>query len=195
MAKPKNSAKTVERRGLDRRIVDQTMALAADVGWDHLRLRRVAGDLGVSLAELQACHRDLDAVADAWFVRAQQAMLEPFEADFADLPARERVFLVMMRWFEANVEHRVVVGQMLRTKLYPSHPHHWVPLVFNLSRLIQWLREATRLDAPVSAACEKSGGSGDSREGLLSCCTWSAESVCSEPCHRCVCVCVRVVGI
>ncbi len=147
MAKSKNSGKTAERRGLDQRIVDHAMLLAAEVGWDRLRLRRVAGDLGISQAELQACYRDLDAVADAWFVRAQRAMLAPFEAGFADLPARERIYLVMMRWFEANAEHRAVVGQMLRTKLYPSHPHHWVPLVFNLSRLIQWLREAARLDA------------------------------------------------
>ena len=69
------------------------------------------------------------------------------DAGFADLPARERVYLVMMCWFEAQRDERAVVGQMLSTKLYPSHPHHWVPLVFNLSRLIQWQREVSCLDA------------------------------------------------
>lgn len=43
--------------------------------------------------------------------------------------------------------HREVTGQILAAKLYPSHPHHWVPLVFNLSRSIHWLREVALLDA------------------------------------------------
>jgi hypothetical protein len=86
-------------------------------------------------------------VADAWFARALARMLAPAEAGFADLPARERVYLVMMRWFDAHRDTRVIVGQMLGTKLYPSHPHHWVPMIFNLSRVIQWVREAAHLDA------------------------------------------------
>src|SRR4051812_13539339 len=36
---------------------------------------------------------------------------------------------------------------MLRGKLHLSHPHHWVPMVFNLSRVIHWLREAAQLPA------------------------------------------------
>jgi hypothetical protein len=27
---------------------------------------------------------------------------------------------------------------MIRTKLYTSHPHHWVPMVFSLSCLIHY---------------------------------------------------------
>ena len=37
---------------------------------------------------------------------------------------------------------------MLRGKLHLSHPHHWVPMIFNLSRVIHWLREAAQLPAP-----------------------------------------------
>jgi hypothetical protein len=70
-----------------------------------------------------------------------------FRSGFADLPARERVYLVMVRWFEAQRDQRAVVGQMLSAKLYPSHPHHWVPMIFHLSRLIQWVRDAAGLDA------------------------------------------------
>ena len=35
---------------------------------------------------------------------------------------------------------------MIGAKLHPSHPHHWVPMVFSLSRLIHWALEAARLD-------------------------------------------------
>ena len=132
---------------LDRRIVDATLELAEEAGWDGLRLRRVAERLGVPLAEVLVHYRDLDAVADAWFRRAWSAMLESAPEGFAARPARERLHLMMMRWFDALAPHREATGQMLATKLYPSHPHHWVPLVFNLSRSIHWLREAALLDA------------------------------------------------
>ena len=136
---------------LDRRILDRTLELAGEVGWENVRLRRVAADLGITLPELIAHYRDLDAIADGWFRRALEAMLAPVgtkaDAGFADLPARERVYLVMIRWFEAQCDRRAVVGQIFAAKLYPSHPHHWVPMIFHLSRLIQWLRDAAGLDA------------------------------------------------
>ena len=132
---------------LDQRIVDGALDLAEEVGWDGLRLREVAACLDVPLTEVLARYRDLDAVANAWFRLAWAAMLAKPPKGFAARPARERLHLVMMRWFDALAPHREVTGQILATKLYPSHPHHWVPLVFNLSRSIHWLREAALLDA------------------------------------------------
>ncbi len=141
---PKRRAAEVS---LDRRIVDVTLDWAGEVGWEGLRLRRVAERLGVPLAEVLDRYRDLDAVADAWFHRAGAAMLETAPEGFAARSACERLHLMMMRWFDALAPHREVTGQILAAKLYPSHPHHWVPLVFNLSRSIHWLREAALLDA------------------------------------------------
>ncbi len=132
---------------LDQRIVDAALELAEEAGWDRLRLRAVAARLDVPLAAVLVHYRDLDAVADAWFRRAWSAMLAVPPEGFAALPARERLHLAMMRWFDALAPHREVTGQILAAKLYPAHPHHWVPLVFNLSRSIHWLREAALLDA------------------------------------------------
>ncbi len=160
MADGKSAKKATARRGargrtsaakaaadLSPRIVDAAIELAEEIGWDAVRLRLVAERLGVPLAEVFAHYRDLDAVADAWFGRAWEAMLAPPPRGFAKWPARERLHLVMMRWFDALAPHREVSGEMLAAKLYPSHPHHWVPMVFNLSRSVQWLREAALLDA------------------------------------------------
>ncbi len=145
--KIKSPKRRVAKAPLERRIVDAALDLAEEVGWDGLRLRRVAERLDVPLAEVLVHYRDLDAVADAWFRRAWAAMLAPPPGDFAARPARERLHLMTMRWFDALAPHRDVTGQILAAKLYPSHPHHWTPLAFNLSRSIHWLREAALLDA------------------------------------------------
>jgi AcrR family transcriptional regulator len=121
--------------------------LAEEVGWENLRLRKVADRLGVPLTTVLETFRDIDAVTDAWFARALRSMLRPPEAGFEALSARERAQAVLMRWFDAQAAHRRVVGEMLGAKLYPSHPHHWGPMIFSLSRLIQWVREAALLDA------------------------------------------------
>jgi len=140
-------ARPAEREVRAVHIVDAALELAEEVGWDALRLRLVAERLGLSLAEIQVHFRDLDAVADAWFRRARSAMLAPQPGGFPALPAQERLYQTILRWFDALAAHRKVSGQILRAKLYPSHPHHWVPLIFNLSREVHWLREAALLDA------------------------------------------------
>jgi AcrR family transcriptional regulator len=132
---------------LEERIVDAVIALAEEVGWDNVRLRIVAERLGLSLTEISNHFRDLDAVADAWFARARQAMLGPVPPELMGLPARERLQTLLLRWFDAASTHRRVSVQMLAGKMWPFHPHHWVPLIFNLSRTILWLRDAAALDA------------------------------------------------
>jgi len=132
---------------LSGRIVDDTIALAEEVGWDNVRLRMVAGRLGITLTEIGEHYRDLDAVADAWFGRARAAMLAPVDTEFSTLPTRERIRWLMMRWFDALAPHREVTVQMLMAKMWPVHVHHWVPMIFNLSRTILWLRDAAGLDA------------------------------------------------
>lgn len=129
------------------RILDTALAMAAESGWGALRLRHVAERVGISLAELQTHYRDQDAIANAWFAQAWQAMLAPPPDGFSGLPAEERLFIVLMRWFDALAPYRDVTAQMLGEKLHLPHAHHWVPMIFDLSRTIHWLRDAALLDA------------------------------------------------
>jgi len=116
-------------------------------GWQNVRLHDISDDLGTSLPVVREHFRDQDAIADAWFRKSLDAILSPTEKAFRDLPPKERLFLVIMRWLDAMAVHRQVTAQMIQAKLYLGHPHHWVPLVFNLSRLVHWIREAAFLDA------------------------------------------------
>ncbi len=146
MTEPKRKAKK-NVHNLGERIVDAAIDLAEDVGWDNVRLYDVAETLGVSLADVAEHHRDLDAVANAWFGRARAAMLAPLDTETALAPAFERLETLMLRWFDALAPHRKVTAQMLAEKMWPFHPHHWVPMIFELSRTILWLRDAAALVA------------------------------------------------
>jgi hypothetical protein len=129
------------------RILDMAVAVAEDGDWYDLRLHIVAQRLDLPLAAVLGRYRDADAIADAWFARALGAMLREPEPGFGVLLPSERVLVVLMHWFDAQAPHRRVVGSMIGTKLHLSHPHHWVPMIFSLSRLIHCVLEAARLDA------------------------------------------------
>lgn len=127
------------------RIVDATIALAEEIGWDNVRLHLVAERLDRPLADLQAQFRDLDAIANAWFEQPLRAVVAVPADEVLGRPPPERLELVMMRWFDALAAHRRLTRDMLAGKLYFSHPHHWVPLIFDLSRLIHWFLDAARI--------------------------------------------------
>jgi AcrR family transcriptional regulator len=134
------------KRGTARdRIVDAALELGEERGWSNVRLYQVAERTGVSLATIGAEFRDMDALANAWFGRALATVERIPPQALADQPAAARLHLVIMRWFDALAPHREVTGEMLRAKLHLSHPHHWVPLVFDLSRLIHWFLDAARI--------------------------------------------------
>jgi len=128
-------------------ILAAALAMAEVDGWGSLSMRRLAASLGMSMAELRAEFRDGDAIADAWFRRARDAMLAPTPKRFMGLPAKQRLRVLMLRWFDELAPYRRVTAEMLGAKTWLFHPHHYVPMVFHLSRLIQSLRDAAGLDA------------------------------------------------
>lgn len=134
----KISAEIILATALDRAEID---------GWQNTSLHDLADDLGITLSVIKDHYCDLDAIANAWFQRSLKAMLAPTELGFCDLPPRERLFQIMMCWLDAMATHKNVTMQMIRVKLYLGHPHHWAPLIFNLSRLVHWIREAAFLHA------------------------------------------------
>jgi AcrR family transcriptional regulator len=134
-------------RELEDRILEAALALGDERGWAGVRMVDVAARAGIPAADLPRYYRDLNAVADAWFVRAWEAMLADPPPGFADWPARTRIEDRLLAWFDQLATHHRVSAQMIRGKLHGSHPHHWVPMVFDLSRTIHWLREAAQLPA------------------------------------------------
>ena len=136
---------TIAGRDLDERILETTLDLGEELGWENVRLHQVAERLELPLVQIAARYRDLDAVANAWFTRARDTMLEAADERLRALPPPERLHAVIMRWFDALRPHRELTGEILSEKLYLSHPHHWVPMIFDLSRLIHWFLDAATI--------------------------------------------------
>lgn len=133
---------------LRERIVDAALALAAQSSWEAVRLHDVADSLGVSLDEVRRRFREKEEVAEAWFDRADAAMLHAAEAPgFLDLAPRERVHHLLLAWLGALAPHRRATRQMILGKFEPGHLHVQVPGLLRVSRTVQWLREAAHRDA------------------------------------------------
>lgn len=126
------------------RIVDAAIALAEERSWEDVRLYLVAERLDIGLGEIGRHFRDLDAIANAWFGRARHALLRTPPSALAGGPP-ERLHVAVMTWFDALAPHHAVTVEMLGAKLYPSHPHHWVPMVFDLSRLVHDILDVARI--------------------------------------------------
>ena len=134
------AAETIEQR-----VVDAALAIAGEVGWEQVRLSTIADQTELPLAEIGRYFRDVDAIANAWFARARLAMLALATEELTGRPADERIALAFDAWLDSLARHRQVAAEVLRHKLYPSHPHHWVPLVFDLSRLVHDLLDVARV--------------------------------------------------
>jgi AcrR family transcriptional regulator len=127
-------------------LLNAALALAEAEGWSEVRLSRVAERTGVPLPEVGQRFRDVDAIADAWFRRARLAMFDVPADELQGLPAGKRLARVIGRWLDTLAAHRRVTSEMLGAKLYPSHPHHWVPMIFDLSRLVHDFLDAARVE-------------------------------------------------
>ena len=130
------------------RIVDAAIALAEVKNWEAIRLHQVASELGLSLDHIREEFREKDEIVDAWFDRADSAMLKDAAAsDSSLLTRRERMHRAIMSWLDALSVHKQVTRQMILEKLEPGHVHIQFPALMRVSRTVQWMREAAGYDA------------------------------------------------
>jgi len=130
------------------RIVDAALALAEHKGWEAVRLHDVAERLSLSLEDIRLEFSEKDQLVDAWFDRADSAMLSDAAAGMPTLLSRrQRFHRAMMAWLKALSSHRWVTRQMILGKLEPGHIHLQIPGLMRVSRTVQWMREAAGYDA------------------------------------------------
>lgn len=127
------------------RILDTALTLAERRGWERLRLGDLAMELDVGLADIARHYRDKDALVEAWFDRADAALLaRAGDADLAELEPPRRLEELLVAWLKALEPHRELASQMLRYKLEPGHLHLQLGGLQRISRTVQWWREGAR---------------------------------------------------
>ncbi|MCL9782386.1 hypothetical protein M9194_13210 [Vibrio sp. S4M6] len=128
------------------RILDAALAMATERdNWPNLSLAELAKYCDTSVNEIRQYYSDTNAIANAWFSRALETMLAADLEGIEELPVKDRLEYIIWRWFEALSPYHRVTTQMLGAKLHLPHVHHWVPMIFDLSRLVQFWREAAGL--------------------------------------------------
>ncbi|HRP97237.1 MAG TPA: TetR/AcrR family transcriptional regulator [Rhodocyclaceae bacterium] len=133
---------------LRERIVDAAIALAERRNWESVRLHDVAAELGITLDDIRQHFREKEDLVDAWFDRADAAMLrEGASPGFTELPTRRRLHRLIMAWLDALAAHRKATREMIYGKLEPGHIHIQFPGLMRVSRTVQWVREAAHRDA------------------------------------------------
>lgn len=101
--------------GADRRlkIVEALMTLAAHRDWHTISLADMAAEAGVSLADLRDAFPSKGAVLGGFIRMIDRMVLDGATDDLAAEPARERLFDVMMRRFDALAPYRPALRRIV----------------------------------------------------------------------------------
>ncbi len=122
------------------KIIAAFLALLADAPFESVGLADVAGQAGVSLAQLREEFSSTFAILAAHMKAADRAVLSADFSDMAEEPERERLFDVLMRRLELLAPHRDAIRSLLRSAR--RNP----PLAFALNGLAvrsqQWMLSA-----------------------------------------------------
>lgn len=148
---PKRGAKDIESR-----LVDAMLALAETEGWRGLTVAAIAQNAGVPLADLHPAYGSRGAIVAAFMRRIDKAVVA---SDFAFAPedsARDRLFEVIMRRFDAlnpyrDALRRIRAGMMLD----PLAALASLP-AFGCS--MAWMLEAAEIASDGAAGCAKTMG-------------------------------------
>ncbi len=133
---------------LSGKILDAALELAETRHWEALRLYDIADVMGISLNQIRCYFREKDELIDAWFDRADTAMLEDASSpEFQALSSHARIHRAIMTWLGALAAHQRITRQMILSKLEFGHIHIQIPALMRISRTVQWVREMAQRDA------------------------------------------------
>lgn len=138
-------------RDIAARVIDASLGLAAERGWQGVTLGEIARAADVSLAELHAHFPSKPAILAGFVRRIESQVLAgemPFDA--GDTP-RDRLFEAMMRCFDALGDHRAAIRHFLRD--LPLDPLGALMLAPTVLLSMGWTLEAAGISSagPIGA--------------------------------------------
>ena len=134
------------KKNIEQKILNSALLLAEKSSWENVQLRDIASDLEISLAEIHQHFSQKDDLVEAWFDRADQAMLKLSHHELAELELGDRIQKIMFAWLDTLAAHKTVTRDMLWYKLEPLHVHLQIQGLLRISRTVQWIRELAGLE-------------------------------------------------
>ena len=131
--------------------LDAALALAAKRSWADIALAEIAEEAGLKLSEIYPVFPTKGAILAAFSRRIDGLVLSEDLEGLDDSPARDRLFDVMMRRFDALEPYRDAVGNIL-ADLW-SDPVSALGGLPQLSRSMGWMLEAAAVPPKDGAAC------------------------------------------
>jgi AcrR family transcriptional regulator len=119
MARAKAARRKAPSGTPEDRLIDAALALAASQGWRRTGLAEIAAEAGLKLHEAYAIHRSKGAILHAFGRRVDREVLGAGAPDEGD-GARDRLFEILMRRFEALKPHREAIRAIARDSI--GHP-------------------------------------------------------------------------
>ncbi|MCG8003144.1 MAG: TetR/AcrR family transcriptional regulator [Candidatus Thiodiazotropha lotti] len=148
MAYQKPKADTQPPDELAEKILDFAVQMAGQNSWESIRLHQVAEEMGIDLQTVQHYYRQKDDLVEAWYDRADRAMLaDAAQEDYQWLTPRERIHRSIFCWLTSMQNQRKVSREMLGYKFELGHLHLQVLGLLRISRTVQWFLEAAHRDS------------------------------------------------
>ena len=116
MARAKAARRKAPSGTPEDRLIDGALALAARQGWRRTGLAEIAAEAGLPLHEAYAIHRSKGAILRAFGRRVDREVLGAGAPDEGD-GARDRLFEILMRRFEALKPHREAIRAIARDSI------------------------------------------------------------------------------
>ena len=130
---------------LNAKVIGATMDLAATQGWRRLSLAEIAKEAGVSLAELRGAYPSKAHILSALTKHIDRQVLAGKAEASPDDPARDRLFDVLMRRFDALTPYRDGLAAILRDN--SRDPLAVICGAERLVRSMTWMLEAAGLSS------------------------------------------------
>ncbi len=136
----------VKKADIPDHVIDTAMALAAERSWSGLSLAEIAAEAKLPLSKLYPLFSSKQSILAA-FSRRIDAMVLAEELSSEELaePARDRLFDVMMRRFDALLPYREALANIVYDSL--RHPLQGVAGAPQLARSMRWMLEAAAIPA------------------------------------------------
>lgn len=126
-------------------IIDAAMRLAEGNDWDAVRLSDIAAEAGVTMAQLRSAFDSKTAIINGLMRRIDEVVLDGDDPEMAGEPARDRLFDVLMRRFDALKPYRLALKSIMRA--YRRDPFAAVAFNTRARRSMKWMLEAAGIEA------------------------------------------------